>query len=410
MKTLNISIYPKPDKINSEGLAPLFASIGFQNNKSITFSLSEKVNYKRWQSTDQFRKSKDYEEKEFRFKVDGFIQKLYDIDEAFQAEKKAYTIEMVKARFLNKDTVTAQKTLNDAFAEFEKRFKEAVAKGNLEEKTFNKYNSMKHKLDEFTKNKPVLLARLDDKFNKEFHQFIQQSISLNVSNKYLISFRHIIKSAVEWGWIESFPFKDYPFSWEHKETTNLTEEEIQTIVKTDFSYNERVNRVKYLYLFMMVTGLAWRDLKELKKEDVKLKDGDFVIEKIRNKTKKHKARATIILTSDALEIIDRFKERMNNSEYLLPVMDNSDFNQQLKLIATECKIHKNLTCHVARHTAGVMGAKLGLSTREIAAMLGHKNERMSLHYSALAKTDLTKPMKKFEGLISIGKKSNLKRA
>ena len=408
MKTLNISIYPKADKINSEGLAPLFAAISFPNTKPITFSISEKVDYKRWQATDQFKKSKDYDEKEFRFKIDGIIQKLYDIDEAFQEEKKAYTIEMVKNRFLGKDVIKENKTYNEAFAEFETQFNKQVAKGKLVAETFNKYNSMKHKFDEFTKNKDIPLARIDDTFNKEFHEYIQESISLNVSNKYLISFRHIITSAVDWKWLSENPLSEYRFTWEEKEPTNLTIEEIQAIVCEDFSKNKRVNKVKYMYLFMIVTGFAWRDLKELRKTDIAIKDGEKVIEKFRNKTKKYKARASITLTQDALNIIDMFAEEMKDSEFLLPVMDNSDFNQQLKVIASKCQIDKNLTCHVARHTAGVMAAILGFTTRETAAMLGHKGERMSYRYSAIAKTQLSKPMKKFEGLISMKPKSKLK--
>lgn len=414
MKTLNISIYAIESKTNSKGLSPLYAKISLPLKSAIRISLSESVNLKRWQSTDQFRKTKDYDEREQRIKLDGYIQRLYDIDEQFQETNKPYTIEMVKKAFLKKANDDVQEyTLLKAYTEYKNWFDAKVKKGKLSENTFKKYNSMKLKLDDYLKEigeKDILLTQVDDDFCKQFHGFIQdEGVGLNSANKYIFALRRIITVAVdEWKWLKDSPIRKMKFTWDETDPTSLTIEEVQRIVNKDFTGRKAISKVKDLYLFMIVTGLAYTDLRLLEKDDVRQVNGEFVIEKFRTKTKKYKSRANIVLTQDALNIIKKYEKEMRDSDRLLPVTNNADFNLHLKTIGAECKIDKNLTCHVARHSAGVISAMLGFSTREIAAMLGQKSERMANHYAAIAKTNLSQPMKKFEGLISAQPKKKAK--
>ncbi|TXE09935.1 tyrosine-type recombinase/integrase [Seonamhaeicola algicola] len=72
---------------------------------------------------------------------------------------------------------------------------------------------------------------------------------------------------------------------------------------------------------------------------------------ITNRQKIHN-NVKIPLLPIAEELIEKYKEHINTkkTKTLFPNTSNKKLNSSLKEIAYLCKIKKNLTCHIARHT------------------------------------------------------------
>lgn len=75
-------------------------------------------------------------------------------------------------------------------------------------------------------------------------------------------------------------------------------------------------------------------------------------------------------------IIDKYKNHPQsvNQDKLLPILSNQKMNAYLKEIACICKIEKELTFHIARHTfATTITLTNGVPIESVRKMLGHKN-------------------------------------
>ena len=119
--------------------------------------------------------------------------------------------------------------------------------------------------------------------------------------------------------------------------------------------------------------MAYADLASITFDDVKEQNGVYYIQKNRVKTG---VQYTIPLNDIALDILRRY-------DYQLPVLTNQRYNSYLKEIADICGIEKNLTSHLARHTAATLMLNSGISIDVVAKILGHRNTQMTAHYAKM---------------------------
>jgi site-specific recombinase XerD len=75
-------------------------------------------------------------------------------------------------------------------------------------------------------------------------------------------------------------------------------------------------------------------------------------------------------------------------------------NEYLKEIATICKINKNLTWYMARHTfATTVTLGNGVKIENVSSMMGHTNILQTQHYAKVldvnVKEDMSKLMEKY---------------
>ena len=179
-------------------------------------------------------------------------------------------------------------------------------------------------------------------------------------------------------WLEKDPFlRHRPVKEESKEIIFLDDDELRTIEEKVFSI-ERLSRIKDFFIFCCYTGLAFRDVQQLTKDDItKDLDGELQINYRRQKTGKI---ISIPLLPKALEIIRKYKDDpISVSEgKLLPIPSNVKFNAYLKEIADLCGIEKNLTVHTARKTFATTILLLNDVPMETASeLLGHYSVKMT---------------------------------
>ncbi len=96
-----------------------------------------------------------------------------------------------------------------------------------------------------------------------------------------------------------------------------------------------------------------------------------------------------------LDIPKLLLEKYDNPtlENLFPVPSNQKTNAYLKEIADICKIHKNITFHVARHTfATTIALSHGMPVESLAKMLGHSNIKTTQIYAKITDHKLNQDM------------------
>jgi site-specific recombinase XerD len=183
----------------------------------------------------------------------------------------------------------------------------------------------------------------------------------------------VVKFAISNGKLQKDPFAEIKINKGEKEVEFLTETELK-VIRLKKLHNERLEKVRDLFLFQCFTGLAYVDLAELTKEDYQKNElGQIFIRKRRSKTG---VPFTTILLEDAIKIAEKY-------DYELPVLSNQKYNSYLKEIADLCNIKKPLHTHIGRHTCGTYLLNKGLSLEVVAKILGHSNTKQTKHYAKL---------------------------
>jgi integrase len=182
------------------------------------------------------------------------------------------------------------------------------------------------------------------------------------------------------------------------EISTLTFKEINLLQKFDIDFDLKDGRYKYvrdIFIFMCYTSLRYSDICTLSK-DRDIDNNGKAIDKILQKTKKFKSRATIPLNETTQGILkkydyklDRYSNAMYN-RYLTEFFQKAGFFQEnffpRKFIGGEeinCNPiprYKALTSHAGRRTCITNLINLGYHPLQIMPMTGHKSEKMLIKY------------------------------
>lgn len=150
----------------------------------------------------------------------------------------------------------------------------------------------------------------------------------------------------------------------------------------------RLELIRDLFVFSCMTGLAYIDLKNLRRQHLYTIDEQLWIRINRQKSKE-------MSTIRLLDIPKLLLEKYDNPtlENLFPVPSNQKTNAYLKEIADICRIHKNITFHVARHTfATTIALSHGMPVESLAKMLGHSNIKTTQIYAKITDHKLNQDM------------------
>ena len=164
----------------------------------------------------------------------------------------------------------------------------------------------------------------------------------------------------------------------YKERKPLTEEELKKL--RDFTLDqERLDRVRDLFIFMAYTGLAHCDMCAFKFKGMTEKVGNlYYIDGRRLKTD------TVFFTPilpPAMDVLKKYN-------YKLPVISNQKMNDYLHVIEERMELTKPLTCHVARHSFATLCLSHGTPIESVAKMLGHTKVETTQIYAKVLRSSL----------------------
>ena len=139
-----------------------------------------------------------------------------------------------------------------------------------------------------------------------------------------------------------------------------------------------------IFLFCCYTGLAYADVEKLKKTDIVIgHDGEkWLISKRQKQMSPRVYRC--YLPPWPFWKKQASHPRCLEKNLVLPVLFKPKMNDYLKIIANQCKITRNLTFHIARHTfATTVTLSNGVPIETVSKMLGHRNLKTTQHYAKI---------------------------
>lgn len=212
-------------------------------------------------------------------------------------------------------------------------------------------------------------------FEKFLRSYVQEDHQKQMENntvmKHIQRLRKMVTLAYKMEWIDKDPFIKFKPTYIKNEREFLSEDELQSIIEKEFEI-ERLELVKDLFVFSCYTGLSYIDVMNLNEDNITfgIDGGKWIIT---NRQKTHN-KVKIPLLPIAEELIQKYKGHIKTkkTKTLFPNISNQKLNSYLKEIADLCKIKKNLTFHIARHTfATTVTLSNGVPIETVSKLLGH---------------------------------------
>jgi len=393
MKNLAILVYLKSRK-NAKRESPIYLRVTV-DGKRIEKSLNRSIDSKRW---DNSKKEGKGNTEEIRGLNQFLLSVKHNILMAGQ-ELVNNNVSVTVETLMNKYNGVEEKThtLIEVIEYENKRIKRLVEVG-----TYKKYVTVLGHVKKYLKHQYNLtdidIKKIDYQFVTDFDYYLrtEKSIANNSTIRVVNTLKKIVRITLDKGWIDKDPFLNYKVKKEKVETGFLTQDEIDTIYKKEFTI-KRLEEVRDVFIFCCYTGLAYIDVKMLSEDDiVKDMDGDKWININRKKTD---TISKIPILPIAQDLLDKYKDDafVLNSGKLLPVLSNQKMNAYLKEIGDVSGVSTKLTSHLARHSfATTIALTNGLPIETLSKVMGHKSLNMTLHYGKLLDIKMSGDVKKLK--------------
>jgi integrase len=398
MAYLKAYFYLKKSR-SRNGKAPIYCRV-LIGKKRKEFSVKRYIELRYWDDTKQMPKERVPEVKQTYDYLKSVEHSLFDAELNCIKNKTTFTIDDVLN--IHNGIDKNFKGIVELFEIHQTKFNELVQAQQRTQASWRKYQNCLNHLLKFIKRNYKLsdidVRSLDMDFISEFDHYLRTKgkCSNNTTVKYLQAFKKIVKVAIKKGFIDRDPFMDYTAKLNDVDRDYLTDAELKRLHETVLP-RESLVLARDAFLLACYTGLAYSDLKMLKKNQIIEEHGDLWIKTFRTKSK---VKAEIMLLTPALRLIDKYKDNPVSSikGLVIPIVSNQKVNNHLKEIAKLCQIEKTLVFHLARHTfATTVTLAKGISIEVVSKMLGHKNVKQTQHYAKLVNTRIQDEMKAIKG-------------
>lgn len=377
----NLSFTVRASKANKMGKSPIEVILSVGDDRTV-FSTGKLVSVDSWNKEKQIVRGTNSEAVALNDYIKTLRNRIYEEETKLIERGFAVTAVLLKDALFNKVEVIKEETILHIYeVHNEMQFEQigcGISKGT--------YANSKHGLSllrKFIKKRynrdDMFLRELNRDFIEGFRIWLlkEHKLSHNGAVKYLALLKKVVNRAVENNKINFNPFAAYKLARQERTPDYLDEDELRRIVNFN-SPLPRLEQTRDMFLFACYTGLAYIDVKTLRKEHLERDTyGRMWIKKKRVKTG---VLSRIPLLPNAKMLIDKFAGK----DYLIPIYSDREVNLFLKDIAILCKIDKHLTYHTARHTfATTVTLSNNISLDVVSKMLGHANLRMTEHYAKL---------------------------
>lgn len=360
--TFGITFLCRESKKTKNGYAPIELSIVI-NGERCYLTLPRKEipsEYKKKMESKRGNELKDYIES-FRQNINAAIT---DITERGLALTASLLREYVQNGGIRKFTV--QNLFDEYFSLLEKRI--GVS---LQQCVYDKYVLVRDKFYGFV-NKSDSVSVINNYVITSFYTELQKEMKQSTVAGYMTKLKTVVLYALDNGYLKVNPFSTVKIVRPEEKVECLTENEISMISSKDFG-NDRLSKVRDLFLFQCFSGLSYADMSILTKEDIQVSDNTHFVSKNRVKTK---VSFTAVILNDGVKILEKY-------DYQLPTLSNQKYNSYLKEIADLCGIVKPLHSHIGRHTYATLCLNKGVRLEILSKMLGHSNVKQTQHYAKL---------------------------
>ncbi|HEX8014469.1 MAG TPA: site-specific integrase [Flavobacterium sp.] len=392
---ITLHIYAKTTKANAVGQLPIYIRLTVDGQR-FEFSSKKFIEKSKWSPELSKMKGSSEEARTINNYLDLMKSKVFDIQMELIHKNEELSLENFKSRILG--THQRERMIIPIYQNHNNKIEELIGNGYAYG-TLERFKiSLKH-LQEFILWKynvaDISISKIDYAFVTEFEFYLRsvKKCNNNTAVKYVRNFRKVIKICLDNDWLDKNPCSRYEGKMKEVERDFLTEEELNRIYNKRFS-SERLTLVKDIFIFSCYTGLAYVDVKGLKKDHIAIGiDGEKWIFKNRQKTD---TKSKIPVLPIAQEIILKYANHPKclNEDSILPILTNQKMNAYLKEVGDLCDIPKEITFHMARHTfATSVTLTNGVPIETVSKMLGHKNIQTTQHYAKILDKKVSDDMK-----------------
>ena len=409
--SFKITFYLRRTRVTKAGLAPILSRITV-NGIAAEIPVKCHIYPERWDQTKERATGKDKLSTEVNTYLDSYRARVLEIRREIEQEGKEVSVFEIKERLTH--PAKTRMFLEEFAAYCEKRQKEVGVM--ITKHTLYKYRRALRYLSEYTveeyKKSDLPLSSINYYYIEGFKLHIQtrhccrHNGAVNLLKVVRTFFLYCIRNE----WIDKSPMKDMKLVEEPTEVrANLSKSELERMLVKAMP-NERIERVRDIFVFCCLTGLAFTDVHSLGPEHLgRDEKGKLWIIKPRNKTG---IKSTIPLLPIAMQILDKYADNptCKMKGKLLPVCSNQRMNSYLTELADLCGIDKKLTTHCARHTFASVAGNYGMPLKVIARILGHAKVKMTEHYTHLWESTVSEEMEKLGEKIDLSASVNILKA
>lgn len=395
--TFNILFYVKRNAVKANGNMPIMGRITV-NGQAIQFGAKTEVNPKIWDTKSGKAVGKTQEVIEVNGILESIKATMTKIYRELQERETTVTPERIKNIFFGVEV--NQQMLLELFKKHNEDVEKLVGISKSKA-TCQKYEVTRKHLTNFIKEKysrsDIGLKEIDYLFITDFEVYLLTTggCSHNTTAKFMQFFKRIIIIAKNNGWLTTDPFSNYKIRIKKVDRGYLQQEEIEAIMTKEFS-TKRLEQVRDIFIFSCFCGLAYIDVKKLRKENIRTSfDGNLWIIGKREKTD---VTYSIPLLDVPKRILDKYEGTLPDNR-ILPVPSNQKMNAYLKEIGDLCEIKKEISFHLARHTFATLTLSKGVSIESVSKMLGHTNIKTTQIYARITDSKISHDMNAFAGKV-----------
>ncbi|MBQ4279308.1 MAG: site-specific integrase [Rikenellaceae bacterium] len=401
-KTFSVVFFCKKTKVTRKGVAPIYARITANGHSTEIYTQCQ-IEPEKWNQRLERSLFKDKVATQINEIVASYRANILAAYDQLIRENKEPTCFAVKERLLRPDA-NSRPFLAELAKYCDKRQKEVGVR--LTQLTANKYHRLLRYLREYTQAQygkdDLPLELVDYEYIDGFNTFLQTAHNCNNNGavNLLCCLKNFILYAIRNEWIDKNPFRYYKMKIDRTNVkTPLTKAELDLLIRKQMP-NDRLDRIRDVFVFCCLTGLAFTDADHLRREHLSTdENGTVWIHKPREKTA---VMSRIPLLPHPIALLRKYERdpELQAKSKLLPVPTNQRMNSYLKELTAICNIDKNLTTHVARHTFACLAIEYGMPIDIIAKILGHTNVNMTRHYAKVSEANISREMQKIGSILN----------
>lgn len=388
LKTMSIRFYCRESKRRANGKSPVEMAINIDGNRLLTH-LPRKEEPEVFDRLVKSRKTNPL--KEYLTAVEA---RLREYETECIREGEPLTVESVKT-FIENGYIRRSATVQSFIDDFLHSLQKKRDSGAMSAKRYRKYEIAINyflKGTEVKPTDPVTMIR-NQTILEYKHYLTGEDFEYGTIAGDLQCLKSLILFGLRNGILKENPFIGIKIGKKTKNVRFLSEGEVAKIKEKEMP-NDRLEKVKDLFLFQCYTALSYCDMALLEPDDYHANDDGFLfIEKRRKKTG---IPFLVVLLPEALEIAKKY-------EFQLPVISNQKYNAYLKEVATLCGIESKIHSHIGRHTAATFLLNKGVPMEIVAKVLGHSTTAQTRHYAKLLDDSVFREFKKLETSLSQSK-------
>ena len=385
----------KKPKGYAKGIMPVYMRITVDSERT-EISLDREFDPARWNKKAGRATGTKEDARALNAYLDMLQVKIYEAHRELVSLGEEVTAEKLKNRLQGKD-VKKKKMLLEVFAAHNQQMGPLIERGEYAKGTLTHFETTYKHTATFLRKiygvNDLPIGKIDFSFISDFEYFLKTEICAhNTAMKYLGDFKKIILLCVKRGWLARDPFSGYKMSRREVQKDFLIDQELEALTNKEFGTG-RLSLVRDIFLFSCYTGLAYADVKKLKRTEIRIGiDGKkwLFIQRQKSTTP-----SPVPLLPVALSIVEKYKThpRCLHGDLVLPILTNQKMNEYLKEIADLCKFKKKLTYHTARHTfATTVTLNNNVPIESVSKMLGHKSLKQTQHYAKILNKKISEDM------------------